>query len=135
MKPTLAEFATALLAVIEGCRLTAYKDSGGVWTIGIGHTGPDVTPGLTITPQRAAELFAKDQSPLLGMVVGRPLLAAAAYVSFGFNVGRGALAKVLAGQDTILNPVHTTDHHGVVEPGLVSRRRLESLLIALGEAA
>ena len=26
----------------EGLRLTAYQDSVGVWTIGYGHTGPEV---------------------------------------------------------------------------------------------
>ena len=52
-----------LLKTWEGCRLSAYPDpaSGGApWTIGYGHTGPDVVPGLTITQQQADALLQKD---------------------------------------------------------------------------
>ena len=40
----------------EGCKLTAYPDpatGGDPWTIGYGHTGNDVYPGLTITQEQA----------------------------------------------------------------------------------
>lgn len=40
----------------EGCRLTAYQDGGGVWTIGWGHTGPDILEGL-VWPQDKADAF------------------------------------------------------------------------------
>lgn len=43
----------------EGCELTAYKDSGGVWTIGVGHT-KDVHEGQTISQFEADELLAMD---------------------------------------------------------------------------
>ena len=33
----------------EGLRLHAYADAGGVWTIGVGHTGPQVRAGLCWT--------------------------------------------------------------------------------------
>jgi lysozyme len=36
----------ALTESFESCELTAYQDSGGVWTIGWGHTGPEVHEGL-----------------------------------------------------------------------------------------
>ena len=46
----------------EGTRLTAYKDSVGVWTIGTGITTASglikVVPGLTITPVQSDALFA-----------------------------------------------------------------------------
>lgn len=35
----------ALTRRFEGLRLDAYQDCAGVWTIGYGHTGADVTPG------------------------------------------------------------------------------------------
>ena len=130
--PTLAEFSAALTAAFEGLRLRAYRDSGGVLTIGIGHTGPDVVEGMTITMDQATALFAEDQAHLISMVIGRPLLEAAALLDFGFNCGPGELAKVLAGNDTVENPVHTTDRHGNVLAGLVTRRRVESLLITIG---
>ena len=37
----------------EGCRLEAYQDTVGVWTVGFGHAGPDVKPGLTWTQAQA----------------------------------------------------------------------------------
>ncbi|PRP68676.1 muraminidase, partial [Chromobacterium amazonense] len=49
-----------LIQKFEGLRLTAYKDMVGVLTIGYGHTGPDVTPGLTITQPRAVALLQQD---------------------------------------------------------------------------
>jgi len=133
LKPTLPQFAAALIALIEGSKLTAYQDPGGVWTIGIGHTGPDVHEGMTITSEQEQELFAQDQKFLLTQVENQPLLAAAAYVSFGLNCGIGALENVLRGEDSIGNPKHTTDRKGDVLSDLVNRRRLELMLIALGE--
>jgi lysozyme len=127
---TLPELAAALIAVFEGCRLTAYRDSGGVLTIGIGHTR-GVVEGQTISQGQAVQLFLEDQAPLLELVKGLPLLEAAALVSFGFNCGQGALQLVLAGHDVVSNPKHTTDRHGTVLSGLVARRRLEELLILI----
>ena len=50
----------AMIASFEGLRLTAYQDIVGVWTIGYGHTGPDVKPGLAITRQQADQLLVND---------------------------------------------------------------------------
>lgn len=44
----------------EGCRLVAYRDSLGIWTIGYGHTGTDVEPGLVWMPQRAERQLIDD---------------------------------------------------------------------------
>lgn len=49
-----------LLKSFEKCVLTAYRDQGGVLTIGYGHTGPDVVEGLVIDQAQADELFEKD---------------------------------------------------------------------------
>jgi lysozyme len=127
---TLEEMSFAVLAVLEGCKLTAYRDSGNVLTIGIGHTGADVTAGLTISEDQALQLFKEDCAPLLAMVQGKPPATAAALVSFGFNCGKGALQNVLAGHDLISNPVHTQDRRGNTLPGLVNRRRFEEALMA-----
>jgi lysozyme len=37
----------------EGLRLSAYRDTRGVWTIGYGHTGAKIGPGLTWTQAMA----------------------------------------------------------------------------------
>ena len=42
----------AFITGLEGLRLTAYKDGGGIPTIGVGHT-QDVYPGMTITAEMA----------------------------------------------------------------------------------
>jgi lysozyme len=44
----------------EGCKLTAYRDVKGVLTIGYGHTGPEVFPGMTITQAQAEQFLAAD---------------------------------------------------------------------------
>ena len=43
----------------EGCSLTAYQDSAGVWTIGYGHTR-GVTKGDRISSSQAEEYLRKD---------------------------------------------------------------------------
>lgn len=129
---TVEDLASALIAVFEGEKLVAYQDSGGVWTIGIGHT-QGVTEGMAITHQQAIAFFAEDEVSLFAQVASKPILEAAALLSFGINCGRTALQRVLAGLDTIDNPVHTTDRHGNVQNGLVARRRLESALIAVSQ--
>jgi lysozyme len=124
----LAQLASALIGVFEGERLTAYADSGGVWTIGRGHT-KDVVPGMVITREQSEQFFEEDQAPLLKTVEGRPLLEAAALVSFGYNCGIGSLQKLLASGEAIPDDRFIRDRKGNVLPGLVARRRLEKLLM------
>ena len=129
---TTQELAATIIAMSEGLRLKAYRDSGGVLTIGLGHTR-DVTDSMTITADQAASLFAQDSAHLFQMTASLPVLEAAALVSFGYNCGVAALQRVLDGQDTIASPRHTTDRAGNVLPGLVNRRRLEEMLCALSQ--
>ena len=122
----VATLAAALIASWEGCRLVAYQDSGGVWGIGFGHTA-GVKEGDTCTPAQAAQWLASDAAPLLALVADEPLVSAAAHISFGYNLGRGALELVLAGKATLGHFVH--DRHGNVLDGLVRRRAAEQALI------
>ncbi len=59
----LSPIGRAALVAREGERLTAYKDSVGVWTIGVGITTASglikVVPGLKITKAQSAALFAQ----------------------------------------------------------------------------
>lgn len=82
----------------ESCRLTAYKDVKGIWTIGWGHTGAIVRPGLTITQAQADQLLADDINWANNVVNG--LVHASltqgehdALVDFVFNVGSGNFAS------------------------------------------
>ena len=61
----LSQKGLNLIKEFEGCRLTAYQDAVGVWTIGYGTTNADkaitgvlITPELTIT-QKVAENWLK----------------------------------------------------------------------------
>lgn len=78
----------------EGCRLSAYQDQVGKWTIGYGHTGSDVHAGMTITEEEALDLLRKDLSIAASCVT--KLLTAQltqnefdALVDFVFNLGCG----------------------------------------------
>lgn len=84
----------------EGLRLTAYPDpatNGDPWTIGWGHTGPDVTRGLTISEAKAAQLLFKDLKRFEVAVSKVAPIATenqfSAMVSLAFNIGDGAFAK------------------------------------------
>lgn len=59
MKRKLSDNGLKLIKKFEGCRLKAYKDSGGILTIGYGHTG-DVKNNMVITQQQADNLLKKD---------------------------------------------------------------------------
>lgn len=49
-----------LIKSFEGCRLAAYLDTGGVPTIGYGHTGPGVQIGLKWSQSRADSQLVAD---------------------------------------------------------------------------
>jgi lysozyme len=124
---SVTEKAYALIAVFEGERLSAYQDPGGVWTIGMGHTGPDVYRGQKISSEQSLAWFYDDIQPLREL----PDLIngghwgdwqAAALISFGYNCGAGAMTQ----PSRMTEFVH--DRHGNVLPGLVARRRLEAAL-------
>jgi len=83
----------------EGCVLTAYPDSVGVLTIGVGHTGaagaPEVTPGMTISMAEAWMIFARDNDTFEDVVrsaIHAPTTQSQydAFVSIAFNIGGGA---------------------------------------------
>lgn len=95
MRP-IPTIATDFVKKAEACVLTAYQDSAGVWTIGCGHTGPEVVSGLVITQAQADLYLLQDLA-----AAGRRLAAVvsdieirqlydheyAALLSFVFNVG------------------------------------------------
>ena len=48
-----SENGVELIKRFEGLELEAYQDIAGIWTIGYGHTGPDVEPGMKISERDA----------------------------------------------------------------------------------
>ena len=88
--------AVEFLKQQEASRLKAYRDSAGVWTIGYGHTGPEVGPGMRISQamadrllvddlQIAAQRLAENASP--ETVAGLSDAQYACLLSFVFNAG------------------------------------------------
>ena len=82
----------------EGCKLTAYQDIRGIWTIGYGHTGHDVRPGLTITQDEAEQLLLHDIESAVNTVNHLVTVQITqhefdALVDFTFNVGSGNFAS------------------------------------------
>lgn len=79
----------------EGLRLTSYKDSAGVWTIGYGHTR-GVKSGQTITEKQADSLLRGDLLTAENYVNGMKLNLTQgqfdALVDFCYNLGAGNLA-------------------------------------------
>src|SRR5579875_391443 len=72
-KPAYSKQGLALTEQFEGLRLKAYQDANGVWTIGYGHTGPDVHAGLSITQEQAEALLLQDvASAVAGSTVWSP---------------------------------------------------------------
>jgi lysozyme len=137
-----------LLTTFEGCELTAYDDGGGVWTIGYGHTGDDVYPGLTISQTQAEELLREDLEKFESYVEDAIEVEIddnqfSALVCFCFNVGPGTEGF---GGSTLLKLLNDGDYQGAADqfpvwnkvngepwPGL-TRRRLAEQALFLGMA-
>ena len=122
--------------------LTAYKDSVGIWTIGVGHTSaagaPTVTSGLKITAAESDAILSRDLAKFERAVLGAvkvPLKQHEfdALVSLAFNIGDGAFAK-----STLVRKLNAGDRLGAanqflvwnkaggrVLQGLVNRRQSE----------
>jgi lysozyme len=140
---TYSDAGIALTKGFEGLRLTAYRDCGGVLTIGYGHTGPDVVVGMTIDEAKAETLLRADLQTAVDCV-NRSVTATItqnqfdALVDFCFNVGCGSLLN-----STLLRKLNATDFSGAaaqvglwvhagseVVAGLVRRRKLEAEMFA-----
>lgn len=122
----------------ESCRLTAYQDSKGVWTIGWGHTY-GVFAGMTCTQAQAdAWLLADVQNAVIHVneYVKVTLTQAEfdALVDFAFNVGCGNFHG-----STMLRLLNAGDYRGAavefdkwdmaggqVVAGLLRRRQAET---------
>lgn len=147
--PKINEAGLNLLKQFEGCVLHAYPDpgtGGDPWTIGYGHTGPEVKPGLVITQAQADALLCGDLSGVEQFVndhVTHSLTPNqfSALVSFTYNVGEGAFEDStllrLVNQGNIAAAAQQfarwTYGGGRQLPGLVRRRAAEAQLFLTPE--
>lgn len=133
-----------MIKSFEGLRLRAYPDpgtGGKPWTVGYGHTGPDVHPNTHITVQEAEALLKGDLDKFEAGVekaVGANTTdnQFAAMVSLAYNIGLGAFLR-----STVLRQHRAGNHKlaaaaflmwvkggGRTLPGLVRRRATERAL-------
>ena len=87
-----------LIKHFEGCRLDSYLCPSSIWTVGVGHTGPDVGSGMHITQTEADRLLAQDLERFekaVADLITVPLdqCELDALISFTFNTGVGALQE------------------------------------------
>ena len=136
--PQLPARAYDLVRHFEGCKLTAYRDSGGVLSVGFGHTGPDVTEGMTVTQAEADRLLEKDLQAAARSVLQMasvPLTDAqlGALASFVYNVGAGrfrtSTLRVLLNKSDFAGAANQFPRWAYAAgrelPGLVKRRAAE----------
>ncbi len=133
----LTAIGRAALVSREALKTRAYKDSVGVWTIGVGHTSaagdPKVTPGMVITESEALEIFDRDLRQYEAAVDGSVKVSLAdherdALVSICYNIGPGGFRK-----STFLKRLNEGDRAGcakaimswVKPPEVTSRRTAE----------
>jgi lysozyme len=134
-----------IIKYYEGLRLEAYLCPAGVWTIGYGHTGSDVWPGLVITKEWAEWLLDEDLKKFEAYVSGYVKVDLTqdqfdALVSFTYNVGAEAFKN-----STMLKKLNAGDYEGAAKefprwnkskgkvlPGLVKRAEAQRKLF-LGE--
>lgn len=139
---TYSKQGLALTESFEGCRLAAYQDSRGRWTIGYGHTFM-VFPNDTCT-QAQAETWLVGDISWAEKYVNRYVTTGVtqgefdALVDFSFNLGVNSLQHstllrlVNAGSfEAAANEFEKWDHAAGVEvAGLLRRRLAEKTLFS-----
>ena len=128
-----------LIKQFEGCRLTAYQCSAGVWTIGYGHTA-GVRKGMKITQAQADAYLKQDVAKFEKYVNNASYVPFTdklnqnqfdALVSFVFNLGQGNLMKLCKGRTINQVPAVMQQYckaNGKTLPGLQRRRKAEAAL-------
>jgi lysozyme len=133
---------TDLLKFYEGCKLAAYQDSVGVWTIGYGHT-KNVYEGMTITQEQAEQMLLdelKEYESYIDNLVTVPLNQNQfdALVVWVYNLGptnfkNSTLLKELNNGNYQAVPIEIKRWNkagGKVLEGLIKRRKAEAILFS-----
>ncbi len=136
---TIGPEGLALIEQFEGCKLQAYQDGNGIWTIGYGHVG--ARAGQYESQEQAeadlcADLGTAERAVSRFVRVSLNQNQFDALVSFTYNEGAGRLQA-----STLLRYVNSGAMHaasaqfvvwdivaGAVSPGLLRRRVAEQAL-------
>lgn len=141
----ISEKGLDLIKTFEGCKLTAYRCSAGVWTIGWGTTEPiqgkAICKGMTITQKQADQLLLDnlvqyEQGVSKAVKVKLNQNQFDALVSFTYNCGINALKRSdllgYVNQKDFLKAANEFERwnkaNGVVLGGLIKRRKAEKEL-------
>jgi len=140
--------AIDLIKKFEGCRLEAYRDPVGIWTIGYGTT-TGVKQGMKITRERAEALLLEHVKRVCLPRLEEMVKVACtnnelcALVSLSYNIGTGALAgstlikKLNANksdEEVADQFLRWNKAKGKVLPGLTRRRKAERQLFLTRES-
>ena len=145
MTRQISPHGLAKLKQWEGLKTKAYKDAGGVWTIGYGHTAvagePKPRAGMVITAAEAERILLKDLTQYEAAVESLVKVELndnqfAALVSFVYNIPLASFKK-----STLLKKLNSGNYDAVPTElmkwtkaggkklqGLVNRRRAEGYL-------
>lgn len=133
------EQAVALVKRFEGCRLKAYQDQVGVWTVGYGET-LGITAGVVWTQEKAdSEVRRRVAQFYFGVLARCPQLwkepdtRVAACVSLAYNIGLAGFGISQVRRATMRKDYPAAakafmswkSGGGRILPGLVRRRKLE----------
>lgn len=139
MRPSPKCFS--LIKQFEGCRLEAYQDQAGIWTIGFGQTGFGIREGTTISPGVAEAMLkdtlshlADDLFTLVGWRLNQNQYDA--LISFTYNVGLSAFKASTMLKDILAYRIPEAAEEflrwnhvgGIVAEGLTRRREAERSL-------
>ena len=145
MTRQISPHGLAKLKQWEGLKTKAYKDAGGVWTIGYGHTAvagePKPRAGMVITAAEAESILLKDLTQYEAAIENNVKVKLtdnqfAALVSFVYNIPLASFKK-----STLLKKLNQGNYDAVPTElmkwtkaggkkiqGLVNRRRAEGYL-------
>ena len=136
--------ANDLIKHEEGLVLHAYKCQAGVWTIGYGHTGIDVKPGMKIGKVEADRLLASDlirfENAVDSLNANITDNQRDALVSLAYNIGVHAFVNSTVARLVKEGRMKEAANHfedwkyvnGKVSKGLLNRRLKEKKLFMEG---
>jgi lysozyme len=135
-----------LVKEFEGCKLEAYQDQVGKWTVGYGSTGPGINEDTVWTQEQADTRLIASLERFQAQIIKNTEMALGdnqldALTSFVYNLGLGSYLKsTLKKKIEDKEFVEAADEFlkwdrvgGEVSPGILRRRKAERQLFLSGD--